>query len=63
MSNLITGKYKNFILMLVGTFVVVLGTTLILAWWDDVVAFIRAITGIILAVAGLAILYFLSIKK
>lgn len=55
--------YKKFIMMLGGTFLLILGVTLVLSWWDEVVIFFRAIIGMALAIAGLLMLYFLSVKK
>ena len=52
--------YKRFILFLVGFFIVILGITLILAWWKDVVILFRGAVGIILALAGLLTLYALN---
>lgn len=49
--------YKKFILLLVGFFVLILGITLILVWWGDVVALFKGAVGGILALAGLFTLY------
>ena len=49
--------YKKFVLFLAGFFVLILGITLILIWWDDVVVLFRGTVGIILALAGLFTLY------
>ena len=45
----------------VGVFVLLLGISLVLTWWRDVVVLFRGVIGMILAVAGLLVLY--SIKK
>jgi len=50
-------SYKKFILFLGGFFVLILGITLTLLWWKDVVALFKGATGIILALAGLFALY------
>ena len=52
--------YKKFILFLVGFFVLILGITLILIWWKDVVILFRGAVGIILALTGLFMLYALN---
>ena len=53
--------YKKFIFNLAAAFALILGITLILAWWSDVVILFKAGSGIILAVGGLLIIY--SINK
>ncbi len=52
--------YKKFIMFVVGFFILILGTTLILAWWTDVIIFFKGTLGKILAVAGLLMLYTLN---
>ena len=52
--------YKKFIMFLVGFFILILGVTLILAWWQDVVILFRGSLGIILALGGLLALYTLN---
>ena len=54
-------EYKNFLMFLCGLFTLVLGITLVLLWWEDLIQFLRGITGFLLALGGLLILY--SIKK
>jgi hypothetical protein len=49
--------YKKFVLFLVGFFILILGITLVLIWWADVVVLFRGALGIILALAGLLTLY------
>ena len=49
--------YKRFVLFAAGFFVLVLGMTLVLAWWGDVVVLFKGAAGIILALAGLFMLY------
>ena len=56
------GSYKKFLNLLIGSFVLILGITLILAWWPDVIALIRGGLGIVLALAGLLVLYSLTNK-
>ncbi len=55
--------YKRFIAMLAGTFLLIAGATLILTWWLEVVILFRGMVGIVLAIAGLVILYFLTTAK
>jgi hypothetical protein len=45
---------------MVGMFVLVLGITLILVWWEDVVSLFKGAIGVILALAGLVTLYAVS---
>lgn len=52
--------YKKFIKFLVGSFILVLGMTLILLWWDDVAVLARGSIGFILAGGGLLTLYVLN---
>lgn len=47
---------------MLGSFILVLGITLILVWWPDVVALFRASIGMALALAGLLVLYSLNRK-
>jgi hypothetical protein len=54
-------SFKKFILFLIGNFILILGITLVLVWWVDVVRLFRAAVGMILALAGLLVLY--SLKK
>jgi hypothetical protein len=49
--------YKSFILFTAGFFILVLGVTLILFCWKDVVVLFKGAVGIILALAGLFMLY------
>lgn len=48
---------KKTALYLLGSFILVLGVTLILAWWPDVLLVFRGMTGMLLAVGGLVMLY------
>ena len=52
-------SYKTFVLFVIGSFLVVLGTTLILIWWKDVVSLFKGALGIIFALAGLIVFYYL----
>lgn len=54
--------YKRFVLALIGTCILIVGVTLILTWWVDVVSLFKAASGIVLAVGGMGVLYFLSKK-
>ena len=51
--------YQKFVLYIVGSFLVVLGTTLILIWWKDVVSLFKGALGIIAALSGLIVFYYL----
>ena len=52
--------YKKFVTFLIGFFILILGITLILAWWEDVVTLIRGALGMMLAGGGLLALYTLN---
>lgn len=52
--------YKKFVTFLIGFFILILGITLILAWWEDVVTLIRGALGMMLALGGLLALYTLN---
>ncbi len=54
--------YKIFITYLVGFFILILGVTLALVWWEDFMGILRGFAGITLAMAGLLILYSLNKK-
>jgi len=54
--------YKKFLISLVGIFIVIFGVTLNLLWWDDFVRLLKGGVGIILALAGLLILYTVKSK-
>ena len=49
--------YKKFVLFVAGFFILVLGVTLILVCWRDVVSLFRGASGMVLALAGLFMLY------
>jgi hypothetical protein len=52
--------FKKFILFVIGFFVLILGITLILVWWPFAVTLFKGAVGVILALAGLLMLYGLS---
>ena len=52
--------YKKFVMFLIGFLILVLGITLILVWWKDVVILFKGAIGIVLALAGLLMLYTLN---
>ena len=54
--------YKNFIIYLTGFFILIVGVTLTLIWWDDFMGILRGVVGITLAMAGLIMLYVLNKK-
>ena len=51
---------KKFVLLVGGLFILVLGSTLILACWQDVVALFRGALGMVFALGGLFMLYAVS---
>ena len=53
-------SYKKFVLLVGGFFILVLGITLILACWKDVVSLFRGASGMVLALGGLFMLYAVS---
>ena len=54
-------KSKKAIMAALGVFILLLGVSLVLTWWRDVAILFRGAVGMILAVAGLLVLY--SMKK
>ena len=56
-------NYKKFLNFVIGFFLLVLGITLVLACWNEVVIFFKGIIGMILAMAGLLVLYTLNKMK
>ena len=52
--------YKKFVLSILGVLMVVLGITMVLSFWPDVVSFFKGISGIVISIAGLTLLYFLK---
>ncbi len=52
--------YKKFIGMAVGCFILVLGVSMILSYWEAVVIVFKGLTGMGLAVGGLLVLYSLN---
>jgi len=57
MSFDLKGKGSKPVLMAVGLCVLVVGMTLVLVWWADVVRIFKGISGMVLALGGLLILY------
>ena len=53
-------SHKIFFLFVIGFFILILGITLTLVWWPHVVLLFKGAAGIILALAGLLMLYGLS---
>jgi phage shock protein PspC (stress-responsive transcriptional regulator) len=47
-------------LMIAGTVLLFAGITMVLAWWPDVVSLIKGFIGIVVAIAGLFILYLIK---
>ena len=52
--------YKKFLMFCIGFFILILGVTLILAWWESVVVLFKGALGMILALGGLLALYTLN---
>jgi len=54
--------YKKVFQFLIGILMLVCGIALILICWSDIEVVFRAMSGIILAIGGLVVLYFLDHK-
>jgi len=54
-------NYPRFLKGLGGIFLLVLGITMVLIWWADVVSLFKGFLGMAMALAGLLVLY--SLKK
>ena len=52
--------FKNILLIAIGGALLVIGTTLVLKDWMYVLAFVRGIAGMILAIGGLVVLMFVK---
>lgn len=52
--------YKKFILLLTGFVILVLGISLILCWWHEVIVFVKGFIGMALAISGLLMMYGLN---
>ncbi len=50
-------SYKKFVLFAIGFFILILGITLVLVWWKDIVVLFKGAVGIILALAGIFMMY------
>ena len=55
-----TKKKNKSAVFAAGLCLLIAGVTAILAWWPDVVVFVRGLAGMTMAVGGLLILYFLT---
>ena len=53
-------KSNRFLLFLCGGVLLIAGITLVLICWKDVVAFFRGVSGIVLAIGGLVLLYMMK---
>jgi uncharacterized membrane protein len=53
-------SYKRFVLFTVGIFILALGITLILVWFSEAVMLFKGAVGVILALAGLFMVYAVS---
>lgn len=56
-------RFPKVILYLAGSVILVLGIALVLRFWTDVVSLFRAAIGMVLALGGLLILYFVGRKQ
>ena len=56
------GIPKKSALFVLGSFILILGIALVLRFWADVVVLFRAVIGMVLALAGLLVLYSLNKK-
>ena len=54
-------KFKKSVLLVGGVVSLVLGIALILAWWPHVVSLFKGVIGIVLALAGMILLYIMRI--
>jgi len=61
-ENKTDNQYKNFLMYLSTIFVLILGITLILVWWADVVSLFKGFTGLGLALGAMIMLYVLNNK-
>ena len=52
--------FKKFLLFVIGFFILILGIMLILVWWQYVAFLFKGAVGLILALAGLLMLYGLN---
>ena len=52
-----TIKESKLALLLMGGFFLILGITLVLVWWQDVISLFRGFIGVLIALGGLLILY------
>ncbi|MDP8212269.1 MAG: hypothetical protein P9X22_03130 [Candidatus Zapsychrus exili] len=54
--------YKKFLMFLIGNLILIFGITLVLVWWKDVILLFKGSIGMILALAGLLMLYIMGQK-
>ncbi len=52
-----TIKESKLALLICGFVFLILGITLVLVWWADVVSFFRGFIGVLIALGGLLVLY------
>ena len=53
-------SYKTFLKALLGVVILIVGVTMILAWWPQVVALFQGFLGLAFAIAGMLVLYSIS---
>ena len=56
---MVKNKTPKIVNVFLGGALLIVGITLVLAWWPQVVNLFKGVLGIVLAVGGLAVLYFL----
>jgi hypothetical protein len=53
-------KSSKPILLFLGSFFMVMGITLVLVWWQDVVGLFKGVFGVAVALGGLMVLYMIQ---
>lgn len=53
-------KSSKFLLFLCGSIILVVGITLVLIWWKDVVSLFKGFIGMFMSVGGLVLLYMMK---
>ncbi len=62
-TNTESSNYKKFLMYLSAVFILMIGITLILVWWTDVVSLFKGFLGLAFALAGLIMLYIFNNRK
>jgi cytochrome c biogenesis protein CcdA len=53
-------KINKPLFFLIGFVILTVGVSLILSWWPDLVRFLKGTSGIVLALSGLTMMYFVK---